>query len=731
MKRYLSILLILLFAPAFAEYQVDLDRNSISVCPSNFEIVNLNLVNYGSQDSYSISTSGSASDFTSITHNSFQLDQSSIGSTKIYISPGQYVKPGNYELDVIISSSNNRNKKISINVLVKDCDVSYLNFETTERTVCVGDTADFSGSIMNDGIWTNNYALYSNNKYSNKISFSESNFLIEPGVTNSFNLFFDTDEIKTYNFEIQSEYNNNQMKSNLIVNAIDCYNYDLSISEEVISSCSNSEITVPYFLENFGAENDEYNLELIGEPSWASLSKDKVYVNSNSIESSNLLLLPKLDDLGEYEIKLRSKSKSNSRVDELSLLVNLMDCRESSTTLLLNSLEACPTDTIQNTLTISNDGEFDERVYVKVNSNENLAFQNNEFLLNSNSQKTINYEYNLPSDISSGIYDIDFISTFPNSNKEHKESMKLKVLSYESCYNFDINVDNNLELNSGSSNMIPIKLENKGIKPTTIKLELFGNAVSFSDLSSSIVKLEGKQTITESIFLSIPRDSINNKYDLEIIASSDDGKVDIQEIEIYTKESKMAVLKNSINNANTNMSETFYQLFNYTSTKLDNYYDYLSKSIGSLNNKLIGFWYIFLILILGMVYYTISLNKSWKYDLDLLERELDEKPKKESKLNSIYNKLKSRYNKNKIVKKTIKRTNKKFQIKIPIKTYWNKFLNWLDEEPKKKDNSIWNKFLNWLDEEPKKKVSKKKVSKKKVSKKKSLWKKFIDWLEED
>ena len=112
MKRYLSILLLLLFVPAFAEYQVDLDRNSISVCPSNFEIVNLNLINYGSQDSYSISTSGSAADFASITHNSFQLDQSSIGSTKIYVSPDQYVKPGNYELNVIISSENYKNKKI-------------------------------------------------------------------------------------------------------------------------------------------------------------------------------------------------------------------------------------------------------------------------------------------------------------------------------------------------------------------------------------------------------------------------------------------------------------------------------------------------------------------------------------------------------------------------------------------------------------------------------------------
>ena len=245
-------------------------------------------------------------------------------------------------MNVIISSDKNKNKKISINVVITNCDESSLNFETTERTVCVGDTADFSGSIMNEGIWTNNYNLYSNNKYSNKISFSDSNFLIEPGVTNSFNLFFDTDEIKTYNFEVQSEYNGNQLKSNLKVNSIDCYNYDLSISEEVISSCSNSEITVPYFLENFGAENDEYKLELLGEPSWASLSKDKVYVNSNSIESSNLLLLPKLDDVGEYEIKLRSKSSSNSKVEELSLLVNLMDCRESSTTLMLNSLEAYP-----------------------------------------------------------------------------------------------------------------------------------------------------------------------------------------------------------------------------------------------------------------------------------------------------------------------------------------------------------------------------------------------------
>ena len=728
MKRYLSILLILLFAPAFAEYQVDLDRNSVSVCPSNFEIINLNLLNYGSQDSYSLSTSGSAADFTSITHNSFQLDQSSVGSTKIYVSPDQYVKPGNYELNVIISSDKNKNKKISINVVITNCDESSLNFETTERTVCVGDTADFSGSIMNEGIWTNNYNLYSNNKYSNKISFSDSNFLIEPGVTNSFNLFFDTDEIKTYNFEVQSEYNGNQLKSNLKVNSIDCYNYDLSISEEVISSCSNSEITVPYFLENFGAENDEYKLELLGEPSWASLSKDKVYVNSNSIESSNLLLLPKLDDVGEYEIKLRSKSSSNSKVEELSLLLNLMDCRESSTTLMLNSLEACPTDVIQNKLTVSNDGEFDERVYVKVNSNEKLNFQDTEFLLNSKSQETINYEYKLPSDMSSGIYDIEFVSTFPNSNKEHTELMKLKVLSYESCYNFDVKVDNKLELNSGSSNMIPVILENKGIKPTTIKLELFGDAVSFSDLSSSIVKLDGKQTITESIFLSIPRDSINNKYNLEIISSSDDGNFDTKNIEIYTKESKMAVLKNNINNANSNVSETFYQLFNYTSMKLDNYYDYLSNSVGSINNKLIGFWYIFLILILGIIYYTISLNTNWKYDLDLLERELDERPKKENKLLSIYNKIKTRYNKNKIVKKTIKKTDKKLEISNYITKNWNKFLTWLDEEPKKKNKSLWNKFLTWLDEEPKKKVSKKKVSKKKN---KSIWNKFLDWLEED
>ena len=306
--------------------------------------------------------------------------------------------------------------------------------------------------------------------------------------------------------------------------------------------------------------------------------------------------------------------------------------------------------------------------------------------------------------------------------------MKLKVLSYESCYNFDVKVDNKLELNSGSSNMIPVILENKGIKPTTIKLELFGDAVSFSDLSSSIVKLEGKQTITESIFLSIPRDSINNKYNLEIISSSDDGKFDTKYIEIYTKESKMAVLKNNINNANSNVSETFYQLFNYTSMKLDNYYDYLSNSVGSINNKLIGFWYIFLILILGIIYYAISLNTNWKYDLDLLERELDERPKKENKLLSIYNKIKTRYNKNKIVKKTIKKTDKKSEISNYITKNWNKFLTWLDEEPKKKNKSLWNKFLNWLDEEPKKKVSKKKVSKKKN---KSIWNKFLDWLEED
>ena len=90
-----------------------------------------------------------------------------------------------------------------------------------------------------------------------------------------------------------------------------------------------------------------------------------------------------------------------------------------------------------------------------------------------------------------------------------------------------------------------------------------------------------------------------------------------------------------------------------------------------------------MILILGIIYYAISLNTNWKYDLDLLERELDERPKKENKLLLIYNKIKTRYNKNKIVKKTIKKTDKKSDISNYITKNWNKFLTWLDEEPKK------------------------------------------------
>ena len=738
MKKYLSLILLVLFSPVIADYQIDTDVSSVSVCPSNFEVINLNLINYGSQDLFTLSTAGSAATFTSISQNGFSLDSNSIGSSKIYVSPNQYVKPGNYELEIIVSSNNERSKKIKVNVNVNNCDTSSLTFDNYERTVCVGDTADFNGLITNEGIWTNSYSVFSNNKFSDKISFSENNLFVESGESNSFNVFFKTDKIRTYDFEIVSEYNNNEINSNLRVNSIDCYNFDLSVDEDLISACSNSEITVPYFIENFGSENDEYNLELLGEPNWASLSKENLFVNSNSNSNGNLLFLPKLDDVGEYQISLKATSESNNKEEEVNLLLNILDCRKSSTTIEKEFFEVCPGDEISNKLTISNDGSFDERVKVNVNSIDTLKLENNEFLLNSKNVKELNYNIKIPESLSSGIYDIDFSTSFPNSEKVHENSMKLSVLPFESCYNYDIELRNSVELTSGSSNMIPIQISNTGLRNINLNLDIFGDAISFTDLSSAQIELNSKQSITESLFISVPRDSVNEEYAIELVSNSDFGKETNNNLLIKTKESRLSIIKNNINNINNNVSDSFYQLFNHTNEHIDEYYNKLSNYLSGINNRLIDFWYVFLILIIGLFGYTYMLNKNWKYDLDLLEKELDEKENKSNKFKEIYSKIKSWKNKNKVIKKTIKKPKTKVnknRLNI-IKNYKDRFFKWLEKEQTPKNSkSLWNRFLDWLDEDSKsenKKIKTKKITKKKSnSNKKSLWNRFLDWLEED
>ncbi len=171
---------------------------------------------------------------------------------------------------------------------------------------------------------------------------------------------------------------------------------------------------------------------------------------------------------------------------------------------------------------------------------------------------------------------------------------------------------------------------------------------------------------------------------------------------------------------------------------MDEYYNKLSTYLSGINNRLIDFWYVFLILIIGLFGYTYMLNKNWKYDLDLLEKELDEKENKSNKFKEIYLKIKSWKNKNKIIKKTIKKPKTKVnknRLNI-IKNYKDRFFKWLEKEQTPKNSkSLWNRFLDWLDEDSKsenKKIKTKKITKKKSnSNKKSLWNRFLDWLEED
>ena len=772
MKRILILFSVLLvISPVYAGFTISSDSLFPSVCPTTTELVTVEITNQDSSyNTYTFGLSGDAAQWTAMAPAGMNLAPNERANIYLYITPSMYAQPGNYNLKFTASSSG-RIENINFNVNVQECNGLSISAQNDQRTVCSGTTGDFSLTLTNDGRWTETYDIVVLGEVAHWASLSKTSVTLSSGESEAFNLFVTPSEEDHGDFSstvtAQSRTTDAVVSKELNLKSEDCYDFDLSATENFASFCDNSEVKIPLTIENFGSEQNVFDLNLKSNKGWSSLSADQVSVSSGSSKTFDLILSPSFGTIGSYQFEISADSLNSDKTDTTTITTNVLSCRKSTMTVSTNSIELCPGDSKTVDVLLLNSGRFEETYAMSVNGFNWAELEKSIIKLPSEESESVTLLFNTDHSISAGNYKVSVLANVQSmESKELNSFVDVTVKNIKSCYSLSSKAIPSVEIGIGTGTLVSVTLENTGSRADTYQLTLAGAASQYAQINPGAVSIEGNSDETVYLFVSLPRDSELGLYGLNLIAESDRSSLNVP-INIIAKQGSVTKMVSNINEITGQATKKVTATFTTFTSKISNWFANLSSWVKefviSEDSYLVKYWYMFPIILLVMIISMLRFNNdSWMKDLELLEKDLDIKPrKKQSLIDNLkerWNEYRKKQNKNKVVTKTIskpktKKVKPKSKKQSQLLVYWKKFDKWLNEEievpletrkkpkpkkvkPKKKGpNSTWQKFIKWLDSEPKNKSNKKKVKSKPKTKKlkssKSIWKKFIDWLDEE
>ncbi len=793
MKRAIIILtLMALMSPVYAGFTISADSINPSICPTTTELITVEVTNHDSTyKSYTFGLSGDASSWTAIAPSGLTLAPNERGSVYLYITPSMYAQTGNHNLRFTASSSG-RTEYLNFNVEVPECNGLSISSLNEERAVCSGTTGDFMLTLNNDGRWTETYDLVLSGEAAHWGSIGETSMTLTSGDSGAFNVYVTPENGKYGDYSVtvtaKSRTTDAVVSKELTLISEDCYNFDLSASENFASFCDNSEVKIPLTVENFGVEQNNFELDLVGN-SWSALSTDQFTIPSRSSKTFDLILSPETGDLGNHQFEIIAKSTNNNKQDSTKITTNVLSCRKSTMTVSSDSVELCPGDTETAEVLLLNSGRFQETYALSMTG---VAWAKlDESLVSLDSEESETIQLTLTTDYATkpGNYRASIMANVQSiDGDELKSNLELNVRNPKSCYSVSADTDSSIDVGIGTGTLVPVTLKNTGTRADTYQLTLTGDATQYAQVNPGAISISGNSAETVYLFVSLPRDAELGLYGLSLVAESDRSSIKVP-INIIAKQGRVDKVLSNINEVTGQTTATIAEGFNSISvtisTWIGNAANWTKNLIISEDSYLVKYWYAFPIILLLMIISMFRFNNdSWMKDLELLEKELEIKPRKKKSLidnlSERWKTHKKKQSKRKVVTKTISKPKKK-KSNSQLSVYWNKFNKWLNEEievptlkkkkkvkskPKKKNsfwnklvqtrvktsskqkkvkpkkkvkskpNATWQKFLTWLDSEPtpKKNKVKSKSKKKKVKPKKkdkSIWQKFLDWLDEE
>jgi len=491
-KILLIFLLALLCVNSAAAFSIAETSTESSVCAGNTLLITDAVTGAGN---YVISTSGSASSFSTTVPSSFiSSDTKTIYS---YVTPSSKITKGSYELTVK-AESNGEVKEIVHKISVTDCHTVDLSIESVSTCPC--QTADLKVTLKNSGQYYEVYNFRVEGLAKEWTTLSQSTIGIDAGETIIINAVVKApcEVYGKYDISVIAEADTSPAiaTAKAVLEIKPCYEYSVSVPNTYYSICENEKLTVPLTISNRGTADNTYKINLYG-PTWVNIKNNALSAAQGLNSSTDILLAPGYGIKGNFTVKAEALSVYGDvmRAEEAS--INVRKCYDSVVSIEKDDDRMC--DAVSNTyaVLIKNTGEFSNIYNIAVGGADFATISKNMLSLEAGKEETLTLDVHPSFDTTASVYDIKVKAVDPASKAESEDTIKITTASLKACYEPAINSkQESVSLSRDSSATAMFVIENKGTDNATYIIDASGTASSFAEVNPGIVTvLPGKAEV--------------------------------------------------------------------------------------------------------------------------------------------------------------------------------------------------------------------------------------------
>jgi len=524
----LLLLLILPLSPLVsADFTIESQLETNSVCPSNTIIIN-EIITSDSDSSYSVSVSGSASQFTTAVPSGFFLNSGQKQSVFLYITPSSRINPGSYTLDVQVTSQGNT-KTVSHSIIVENCHRTTIAIEPVSQKSCSCEERAIKLTISNAGNYLENYRLSAEGPLASYVTLSSSSFSLVSSqsievmayVKTPCNVFGDYD----LNFKVNADSRYAETEAASKLELIPCYDYSIFSEKNFYDLCENQKISIPIKITNVGTVENTYTIKTTG-PSWIISDQKSLKISPNQEKTSNLVAQPPLKTQGNFSSSVEILSEKGAISKKIDLDLKVDSCYGSSISLDKAQDQIC--NSFKNTykVTVKNTGKFKNTFNIILEAPTWVKIDKTQVTLNASEQTDLILEVSPPSDAKASVYSI-IIKMQDSLNKiENQETLSLTTISQEDCYKPLVSSEkDDITIPQDTAATLLFTIENKGLITANYIIELSGTAASFSKINPSTITLEPNQAQTLYLYLFPSIDTQVNNYTLTLTSRLKDSTI--------------------------------------------------------------------------------------------------------------------------------------------------------------------------------------------------------------
>ncbi len=542
----LLVVLFLSFQLAIAS-EVNLYQGSgpDDICPGSTGLFSDVVENSGdSPIEVSVSSSGTASVFSTTVPQGFVLGPGDIRNIYTYITPSSNTNLGQYVLDISANS-----ESLTHSIFVKDCfDYSLTSLET-EKHVCPGESESFLFEITNNGEYAETYELSVEGSYPGQVSLSESVVSVASGSSKNVEVFVSAEESSLGDYDLSlvvDPYTGSVVKSASSTLVVDpCYDFKINTEMDAISFCEHSQEVVSIEVENEGSTSNTFELDLDG-PAWANLGNNRLDVAPSSTGNVELVLSPDYGVEGDFEVVFKATPEMGN-VEALNVFnVNIKKCHDVTLDVEKNSDTICNSLESNYNVNVVNNGEYDKDYYLELNGPDWADLDQRSVSLGVGEDSQVTLTVNPDYDVVPATYTIEVSSHAKDSSKvASTDKLEITTVTREECYKVVLGLDDTeVELYSDSTATIPVIVENIGSDEATYELSVGGTASSFVYLNPSVITLG--ESKSELVYLYVaPAEKVNSgEYSVSVSARLEDSTIlDSQTVNIVVNEGSEEVVE--------------------------------------------------------------------------------------------------------------------------------------------------------------------------------------------